>query len=525
MLLALAGCGGSGGGSSTESGFATPRVAVGWAERTRVVEGPASAVSAVIALETIPSSEKDYAFIVNRHADPAAYVQEETGGRSIPTGDYLLRVNFHPKPEGQGYAVATAAVAVRLRGDGSLIRSDGTPIGNVKADGLIRGVSYSGPNQINVGERVQFDAFGYGEDFSTVVALTVGSAKFEIMSGADVLDVSPSGEMVGKKAGSALVRATVDGITSDPFTIVVLPGRKPDVKQVSLVATGLVFSPATNQLLTKLSAVAGNRVAVLDADTGDTVRTIQFNGNPDRLAVSADGKYVYATFSFSPLIERAVVATGQVDRSFNVTVPTLDGKLSTFDVSVDPTNADRIVAAVSNGIENRVAVFQGTEFVAVSEERLFQAPRVLFGPGDIVYGSEVGNSSEIYRWKVFPDHLAVLNKTGRDYNVREFELAGNYLFLSSGVFLDAQTLEWVRAVETSQFYNDLSPSAQRVLGARRGDSGNVTVAAIDATTSGIIAQSNIEGVSSNFNTEYVQALSDTRMAYLTSDRLLLVTFR
>src|SRR5690606_6310364 len=55
-----------------------------------------------------------------------------------------------------------------------------------------------------------------------------------------------------------------------------------------------------------------------DPETGEIVRTFFAGANPTRLAVSADGTYLYAAVQNGRNVARSVLETGEVDLTFSL---------------------------------------------------------------------------------------------------------------------------------------------------------------------------------------------------------------
>ena len=118
IVSVLWGCGGGGGSNSNNSNSVRTvpvSLHINWAERSRVVNGPASALSAVITLKDAAADGSDLTFTVNRDAAPATYTKNYPFPASAVTGQWELTVMFYAKADGAdpvvGIATATKTVS------------------------------------------------------------------------------------------------------------------------------------------------------------------------------------------------------------------------------------------------------------------------------------------------------------------------------------------------------------------------------------------------------------------------------
>lgn len=194
---------------------ATTRVmlSIYWAERSRVVNAPSSALSAVITLLGRNPGGGDFTFTVNRAADPGAYLAGYESPNRALIGDAVCRVDFHANQDGQGDLVGVAIAQVA-------IRRDGTGIGNISTEGAVSFVEVLSGQSVRVGESREL-IFSARNQQGETLALTPGSAFWSVLAGAEFLAFQ-KGMAVGLSRGVARVTATVDGVASQPAEVQVL---------------------------------------------------------------------------------------------------------------------------------------------------------------------------------------------------------------------------------------------------------------------------------------------------------------
>src|SRR5438477_13119602 len=102
--LVLPGCGGGGGGgggaAAVETRTSQIKLGINWAARSRSVDAPSSALSAVIMLKDANPTGADYSFTVNRRPDPAAYSETVTSPGAALIGLRDLSVRFFALADG-----------------------------------------------------------------------------------------------------------------------------------------------------------------------------------------------------------------------------------------------------------------------------------------------------------------------------------------------------------------------------------------------------------------------------------------
>lgn len=278
-ILALAGCGGSGGGGSDNGGGGggggtTPppekkaafKLGVNWSERSRAATGPSSALSVVAIVRTPGSAFEDVQVIQDRRDDPAAYSETLVSRQQALVGDHDLIVRFYASKKGNGAIVASAALAVKLLEDGTLVQRNGQPLGNISLEGAIATVEVDPDVQVEE-DSTRLLTFTAKNAQGGVVAVSQGSGFFELVSGAGIISLDKDGMITALKAGTAQVRVRVDGKVSAPQTVTVYAKRLAVTTQVSwpersreIIATRSALSV---RLVLKGAGVSGQDVVVL----------------------------------------------------------------------------------------------------------------------------------------------------------------------------------------------------------------------------------------------------------------------
>ena len=211
FLFLFCGCGG---GSNSNSRQTTPvKFDIAWAERSRAVGAPASALSAKLVMKGASSDHTDFSYSVDRMDAPAAYTQSVTSTGSAAVGVWNATITFYAGKGAQGDVVGVASRSVTLK-------SDGTGIGDVATVGTVASVLVVSGQVVFVAQPGSL-AFSALDSAGNMLALSPGSAKWNLVGGGDILQLSPSGAVVGTMVGQATVTVMVDGKTSPVTSVAV----------------------------------------------------------------------------------------------------------------------------------------------------------------------------------------------------------------------------------------------------------------------------------------------------------------
>lgn len=273
--FSLSGCGSGGSVSSSATVATTPvKLDLSWAARTKAINAPASALSAVVTITSTAIKGGSVSFpAVDRSDSTPAYTQSYVSPTSVPAGPVLLSVTFFAEKSGKGAVVATASKSYNLA-------TDGTGAGDVLVSGKVQTISVTGSSSLTVGASQSFGISALDGSGNTV-AISAGSVAFALKSGSNALSLTNTGQATGLAVGSAEVTATLDGKTSEAFKLsVTAPSGA-----VAVVASGQgVAVGASQKLVYAFTDATGTPIAV------DPNRvTFEVTSGNDTLTLAADG--------------------------------------------------------------------------------------------------------------------------------------------------------------------------------------------------------------------------------------------
>lgn len=144
-------------------------------------------------------------------------------------------------------------------------------------------------------------------------------------------------------AGDSAELLTLAGLGTPPGT-----AGGVTLRQISLAANDLVYNPSDGLIYASVGSRAGacygNTITAIDPNSGEIVTATHAGSEPNKLAISDDGQYVYVGLDGAAAISRLDTTTGMVDQRFPLTT---SPDVPTFveDLAVQPGNPNVIAVA------------------------------------------------------------------------------------------------------------------------------------------------------------------------------------
>jgi peptidylprolyl isomerase len=266
--VALVGCGGSANPTSSVKAASTPlKLTIDWAARSRVLNAPASALSAVVSFGTVNFPA------VDRNDAAAAYSQSYVSPNSVPTGPGILTVTFYAEKNGKGAVVGNAAKTINLAADGS-------GAGDVLLVGKIQSIVLTAAARLAVGAS-QTLGFSATDGAGRTVAISPGSVVFTQKNGATSLTLADAGQVTGLAVGSSELTVSLDSLISPIFKIDV---TAPTGATAVIAAGQGVVVGESRKLSYSITDASGNPIAF------DPARlTFEVTSGSDVVSLAPDG--------------------------------------------------------------------------------------------------------------------------------------------------------------------------------------------------------------------------------------------
>ncbi len=208
LSILLPGCGGGGGAPQA----APISLTIDWPARTRDLNAPSSALSAVVTLEGARPGGGDFVWVIPRRSAPAAYSESYTSTSLATLGVHDVWVSFCALSDGTGSVVGVAV--------GSVDVGSGMSLGNLTTEGTVAAVRLASGQTVDVGQTKDL-AFSCRDKAGDLIVVSPGAAALSIVSGSACLQALTGPAVKGLAPGSADVALTVDGVTSGQQTVAV----------------------------------------------------------------------------------------------------------------------------------------------------------------------------------------------------------------------------------------------------------------------------------------------------------------
>lgn len=328
-LVVVAGCGGGGGSSSGGNNnpptSTNPTITIDWPSRSRGVQAPASALAVKITMQGANPDGSDVTVIANRDLDTPyskAYAMP-----IIQSGSRSLTIRFYADTFASA-EIANVTLSVIITPDGVIKRSDGRDLGNVTTATRVSSVVVESDQIIPVGSDTSLTAYALTQDGR--VNVSPGGIFWELVDapGPDKLSLTSGGVARGARIGWQDVRATIDGVKSNPGIIKVgfqrtgIVNERSDVFAACDGVGDVIWAVGTDGNLYQLTKSSLFRNPAL----------VQV-GIANDIARSADNNYVYIPTAEG--VKRWNTLTATIDKTFVIDGPNLEN--APHAIAVDPT--------------------------------------------------------------------------------------------------------------------------------------------------------------------------------------------
>lgn len=184
--------------------------------------------------------------------------------------------------------------------------------------------------------------------------------------------------------------ATSSGLTFATVSTAIPP--VPDLAH--LTVKHLLNDPMRNRIYATVPGsvpAIGNSIGIIDPTAAAIVSSIPVGSEPDVMALSADGAYLYVGLDGAGSIARVNLATGAVDQTFSLGTDTLYGADLPGSIAVSPTNSTIIAVAraFSNLVPDQagVAIFSnGTMLPSTTQTATGSGTVAFCSSGSTLYG-------------------------------------------------------------------------------------------------------------------------------------------
>ena len=234
---------------------------------------------------------------------------------------------------------------------------------------------------------------------------------------------------------------------------------------IPIEASALVYDAVGKRLYASLPASAShnpNTVVSINPATGAVGTPINVGNDPQRLAISDDGQYLYVALNGDNTIRRIVLKTRTIDRTFPVPVDPTYGQTTAEYVSVVPGFPQLLVAALfrsASPAEDGVALYNDSGLanwlVNDFENRYPSVDSFTFaGNPPVVYAVPFTVPTSFFQIYTVSESgiTAVSAGLSNQYENATIASDGKLLYVADGSVWDPETQKEIDAIQPPLFY-------------------------------------------------------------------------
>ncbi len=244
---------------------------------------------------------------------------------------------------------------------------------------------------------------------------------------------------------------------------VVVPASALEIRQVSVNANDIVYDPVSGRLYVSVPGNAtayANCIAVIDPETGAVATSVWVGSEPNQLAVSGDGQYLYVGLDGAMAVRRVHLPTLTAELQFGIPGGSLSGGSNrALAIAVLP-GSPRSVAVVRGPIGS-----SGTNGVAIYDDGV-QRPVTTadsYGPSALTFGADAGQlyafdtqttGARLYRMQVTASGVSITDSTAGLIMAfaKRIYYADGHIVSSTGDVVDPVSLERLGRFRTQGDY-------------------------------------------------------------------------
>ena len=205
----------------------------------------------------------------------------------------------------------------------------------------------------------------------------------------------------------------------------------------------LVYDQVTDKLYASIpsnNGSNGNSLGIINLEDYILENTVYIGSEPNALAVSDDGQFIYATLKGAPMVSQYIVDAQQLGIQFTVGDSNFVGPLYPYDIEVMPNNPNTV--AVSR-IAQSSSGFYGTAIFDSGVIRDINTSSIY--PNNYSYVINFLNDSVLYGYN---NH-----STGFDFNGAKIDSSGIYQFCNVGNIIQGFSMREMEIVDNRVYFD------------------------------------------------------------------------
>jgi hypothetical protein len=228
----------------------------------------------------------------------------------------------------------------------------------------------------------------------------------------------------------------------------------PGVLQISLASKDLVYSQSNQRIYASVPANApsfANSLVPINVANGAMESAIAIGSDPDRLAISDNGRYVYADLNGSDSIRRYDVSSQTLAPEFSLGISDRGVPLQAEDLKVLPGQPDSLAISLQDSLDYRaVAIYDSGAQRPAKTPRGQINNRIEFGSSaSILYGAETETTGYFRKMSIDNDGVHLVSVTARASGHSAFKFSQGLVYQNNGAVYDPEARAFVGRFPTS----------------------------------------------------------------------------
>lgn len=262
------------------------------------------------------------------------------------------------------------------------------------------------------------------------------------------------------------------------------PLSTPEIVPLDLAVRDLVYDPISDRLYASSGMSAGTAAGLLaiDPDSGEVEDSFPIADEPDKLALSRDGRFIYIGLEAAPRVRRFDIVEKRIDLDFALGTDPFYGPLYAEDIAVLPGQSSSVAVSLQRpGVSPRhggVAVYdngvkrplQTPDHTGSNVIEFGDSPYLLYG-----YNNETTDFG-FRRMSIAPDGVTIIDAHSDLFSGfgTDFRVGDGLVVSTGGIAVDLEQAEIVDQFEGVSFGLPLiDPSVRRVFFASNASFGDM----------------------------------------------------
>lgn len=337
FLCLLAGCGGSSNSALPQASSGGATFSVLWPEPSRLIPVAANSIKITLKKEASIIGER----ILVR---PAQGGQTSASFENLPVGELTATAAAYPTQDGSGTAQAQASVPV------TIVSGLNAPLRLTMASTIDR-VEIA-PTNPSVAVNANVSLVATARDTAANVVLTAPTKLKWASDTPTVARVDEGGRVTGVAPGTAQVTATESESGKSASVTVSVTAMTEAIRKISLLTSDLIYDRVSDKIFASVPSRAGvargNSITSIDPNTGAIGTSVFVGSEPNKMAITGKGTYIYVGCDGAAIVSRYDVVAGKLHSQFKLGGDSTLGSYFVEDIEARPGTHDTVAVSRRN---------------------------------------------------------------------------------------------------------------------------------------------------------------------------------